>query len=59
MSTHHGGSRGVIGQRSLGLEATDLQTLAEKLGAAVGIHNGDQDNNTSHYCSEANEAILG
>jgi hypothetical protein len=51
--------RGVVGERSLGLQSTDFQTLAEELRATVSIHNGDKDDNASDHGTKANHTVGG
>ena len=54
VGAHHSGGRGVVGQGSLRLQATSLHTLAEELGTAVGIHHGNEDNDSGNDGTEAN-----
>ena len=59
MRVHDGGSRRIVRERSLRLHAANLHALSEELRAAVGIHNGNEDNDSGDYSTEANEAVLG
>jgi hypothetical protein len=59
VGTYHRGGGRVVGQRSLGLQAADLEALTEELRAAVSIHNGDEDNNASDHGTKANHTVGG
>jgi hypothetical protein len=55
---HDRRGRGVIGQGSLGLQASALHTLSQKLGSRICIHHGNEDNDSGNDGTEANEAVL-